>query len=55
MDKRPYEAPKVFQLGKVSELTQGTAEEDKCSGSGDTFVPSPPLPPVSPDFGFDCN
>lgn len=49
MDKKPYESPKVFELGMVSELTKSTPERDKCSGSGDTFVPS-----LSPDFSNDC-
>ena len=38
MDKKPYEAPKVFELGTVKELTEDTGADDKCSGSGDTHT-----------------
>ena len=50
MDKKPYEAPKVFELGTVKELTETTPEEDKCSGSNDRFAPSI----LSPEFNTDC-
>ena len=36
--KKPYEAPKVFELGTVKELTETTGIPDKCSGSGDTHT-----------------
>ena len=32
-----YEAPKVYTLGTVEELTQ--AADDKCNGSGDFALP----------------
>ena len=50
MNKKPYEAPKVFELGTVKELTETTAEEDKCSGSGDVRT----LEPISPNYSVDC-
>ena len=50
MDKKPYEAPKVFHLGTIKELTETTPEEDKCSGSNDRFAPTI----LSPEFNTDC-
>lgn len=51
MDKKPYEAPKVFELGTVKELTETTAAHDKCSGSGDTRT----IQSLSPHYDLDCN
>jgi hypothetical protein len=48
--RKPYVAPKVFDLGKVKELTQTTAEEDKCSGSGDIRT----VQQISPNYSTDC-
>jgi hypothetical protein len=50
MDKKPYEAPKVFELGTVKELTETTGRLDKCSGSGDTHT----LIQESPLYDDDC-
>ena len=50
MDKKPYRAPKVFELGTVKELTETTPEEDKCSGSGDVRT----IQEISPNYSFDC-
>ena len=50
MDKKPYEAPKVFELGTVKELTETTPENDKCSGSGDTHTAQV----LSPNYSNDC-
>lgn len=41
--KKPYEAPKVFELGTVKELTQQGDPEDvdfKCQGSADFLDPA---------------
>ena len=43
--KKPYEAPKVYELGTVEELTQNGVE--KAGGSGDQFLPCRP----EDDFG----
>jgi hypothetical protein len=51
MEKKPYEAPKVFELGTVKELTRTTGEEDKCSGSLDSAFPNQ----LSPEFSKDCD
>jgi hypothetical protein len=48
--KKPYEAPKVFELGTVKQLTETTTEEDKCSGSGDTHTAQE----LSPNYSYDC-
>jgi hypothetical protein len=50
VEKKPYEAPKVFELGTVKELTESTGELDKCSGSGDTHT----LIQESPNYDDDC-
>jgi hypothetical protein len=50
MEKKNYEAPKVFELGSVEELTQTTGIADKCSGSGDTHT----LQSLSPVYDEDC-
>jgi hypothetical protein len=50
MNKKPYEAPKVFELGTVRELTEDTGLLDKCSGSGDTHT----LIQESPNYDDDC-
>ena len=47
--KKPYEAPKVYELGTVQELTQD-GEEEKCGGSGDQFLPT-----LERDSGYDCD
>jgi hypothetical protein len=40
--KKPYEAPKVFELGTVQGLTQGDPEDIdfKCQGSADFLDPN---------------
>lgn len=50
MTRKPYVAPRVFDLGAVKELTQTTAEEDKCSGSGDIRT----VQQISPNYSTDC-
>jgi len=50
MEKKIYEAPKVFELGTVEELTHDTGIPDKCSGSGDTHT----LQQLSPNYNEDC-
>ena len=50
MNKKPYEAPKVFELGTVKELTETTPENDKCSGSGDVRT----VQELSPNYSTDC-
>lgn len=50
MEKKPYEAPKVYELGTVQQLTHATGEADKCSGSDDQFLPQQ----LSPVFSKDC-
>lgn len=50
MDKKIYEAPKVFALGTVKELTATTPEVDKCSGSGEVID----FHPLSTIFSGDC-
>jgi hypothetical protein len=50
LEKRRYEAPKVFELGSVRELTETTGRADKCSGSGDTHT----LQSLSPTYDQDC-
>lgn len=44
MAKKNYEAPRVFELGSVKELTHSVPPndnlEDKCGGSGDIQIPS---------------
>lgn len=50
MNKKPYEAPKVFELGSVKELTEDTGVPDKCSGSGDTHT----IQQLSPNYNEDC-
>lgn len=50
MEKKRYEAPKVFELGSVGELTETTGRPDKCSGSGDTHT----LIQLSPNYNADC-
>jgi hypothetical protein len=49
--KKPYEAPKVFELGSVQELTKSTPQVDKCSGENDTAFPQI----LSNNFSFDCD
>ena len=50
VDKKLYDAPKVIELGALKELTQTTAEEDKCSGSGDVRT----IQEISPNYSIDC-
>jgi hypothetical protein len=50
MEKKHYEAPKVFELGTVKELTESTPEVDKCSGSGEISHGHP----LSELFSLDC-
>lgn len=50
MDKKPYETPKVVELGSVKELTETTPENDKCSGSGDVRT----VQELSPNYSTDC-
>jgi hypothetical protein len=50
MNKKPYETPKVFELGTVKELTETTPERDKCSGSGDVQT----IQELSPNYSNDC-
>lgn len=44
MEKKSYEAPKVFELGSVKDLTHSVPpndnQRDKCGGSGDIQIPS---------------
>lgn len=49
--KKPYEAPKVFEIGSVQGLTKSTPEQDKCSGSNDVSFPQI----LSNNFSFDCD
>jgi hypothetical protein len=49
--KKPYEAPKVFELGTVEALTQNTPKVDKCSGTSDVAFPQI----LSSNFSFDCD
>jgi hypothetical protein len=41
--KKPYQAPKIVELGSVQELTQSIPPNDnlpdKCGGSGDSTIP----------------
>lgn len=46
MKKRPYETPKIFELGTVEELT--LTDFAKCGGSADVFSPTQP-------GGLDCD
>lgn len=50
MTKKPYEAPKILELGTVKDLTETTPEADKCSGSGDTHTAQV----LSPNYHGDC-
>ena len=50
MNRKPYEAPKVNELGTVKELTETTPEADKCSGSGDVRT----VQDLSPNYSQDC-
>jgi hypothetical protein len=50
MSKKPYETPKVVELGSVKELTETTPENDKCSGSGDVRT----VQELSPNYSTDC-
>lgn len=51
MEKKPYEAPKVYELGTVHGLTQGTPGPDKCDGNQDVSLPQI----LSPVFSGDCD
>ena len=50
MEKKPYEAPKVLELGSVKELTATTPSLDKCSGSTEVIRGVP----LSDFFSKDC-
>lgn len=43
MEKKRYEAPAVFELGTVRDLTA----QNKCGGSGDSLLPQLALDPLS--------
>ena len=49
--RKPYESPKVFELGTVEALTQNTPKVDKCSGGNDVAFPQI----LSSNFSFDCD
>jgi len=44
VDRKQYEAPVVFELGAVRDLTA----LNKCGGSGDAMLPQEQLDPLSP-------
>jgi hypothetical protein len=44
-----YEAPRVYTLGTVEELTRDNTP-DKCGGSGDAFLPQQ----LSNTFSVNC-
>jgi hypothetical protein len=50
---KSYEAPQIFTLGTVAQLTEQQAPDipDKCGGSGDQFLPQI----LSQRFELDCN
>jgi hypothetical protein len=50
MEKKPYEAPRVFELGTVKELTAKDDLIDKCGGSADVDLPQV----LSPQYSLDC-
>ena len=50
MEKKPYEAPKVLELGSVKELTATSPSLDKCSGSTEVIRGVP----LSIFFDKDC-
>jgi hypothetical protein len=54
MQKKPYDTPRVEELGSVTDLTQENPDLDKCAGSGDQFLPSPPQPPTRQVYLGDC-
>jgi hypothetical protein len=45
---KEYADPTIVTLGTVAELT---ATVDKCGGSGDAFIETPPL---KEEFAVDC-
>lgn len=48
--KKPYETPKLMDLGTVAKLTADTGVPDKCSGSGDACC----LVSLSLNYDEDC-
>lgn len=54
MEKKKYQAPTVRVFGKVAELTEDF-QFIKCSGSADTFQPSPPMTFGSGDPTYMCS
>lgn len=50
MEKKPYEAPKVYELGTVQDLTEN-GHIDKCGGSADSAFPTL----LSGRFAADCD
>lgn len=50
MNKKPYEAPQVMELGTVQELTRENPDIDKCAGSGDSAYPDI----LTQAFAGDC-
>jgi hypothetical protein len=49
--RRPYETPKVYELGSIRMLTRSTPQVDKCSGGSDVAFPQI----LSQNFSFDCD
>ena len=49
--RKPYETPKVYELGTLQGLTKNTPEVDKCSGGQDVAFPQI----LSNNFSFDCD
>lgn len=47
---KEYQAPKVYELGSVKELTQENPTIDKCGGSSDAAYPTL----LRPLFEGDC-
>ena len=54
MNKKPYNAPRVFELGTVAELTQKGELVDKCAGSAEVVRGLPLSLETSDDHGGDC-
>jgi hypothetical protein len=50
MEKKPYQEPRVFELGTVKELTHENPTQDKCGGSADLAYPQI----LRPLFEGDC-
>jgi hypothetical protein len=54
MQKKAYEAPKVFELGTVAQLTEKGDLVDKCAGSAEVVGFLPLDTKNSDDYGGDC-